>query len=95
LIAFEDIPFIDLEHDTEGQVQQVDVEQDIVQTTMDGESKEYDLWRFLDTAAFPTEEGEDEFFGELDPYFDYVDEDADDDGVPDDVDTDFDLGPGV
>ena len=75
----------------EGEVEQIDLGGDLVQTTLDGQPKEYGLWDFLDTAVFPTEEGEEAFLGRLDTEFEWTDDDADDDGVPDDEDDDFDL----
>jgi len=100
ILAFTDTPFFDLEHGMDGQVQQVDVDEELVQTTVNGESKQYGLWDFLDSTVFPSEDGEGDFFGQLDQEFEYdetdVDEDdydADDDGIPDDIDDDFDLGP--
>jgi hypothetical protein len=58
---------------------------------LDGNPKQYGLWDFLDTAVFPTEDGEGDFFGQLDQEFEYEDDDADDDGLDDDIDDDFDL----
>lgn len=95
VFAFNNTPFVDLEHGVEGEIQHVDCEGELVQTILNGEPREYGLWDFLDTAVFPTEESEGEFFGQLDQEFDVEDEDddADDDGLIDEVDEDFDLGP--
>jgi hypothetical protein len=93
VIAFSDIPFYDLEHGMGGEVQQVNLDDDLVQTSLDGTPKEYGLWDFLDTVVFPDEGDEGEFFGVLDDEFEWSDDDADDDGVSDEEDEDFDLGP--
>lgn len=92
VLSFGKTPFWDLEHDRGGEIQQVDVDTELVDTTIDGAPRQYGLWDFLDTAVFPTEEGEDDFFGRLDTEFEYSDDDADDDGIVDDLDDDFDLG---
>jgi hypothetical protein len=96
-VAFaEEMPFWDLEHGIEGDVDHIDVEGDLVQTKVNGEPREYGLDTFLDSTVIITEDGEEHFFGELDRVFeigpdDEDDWDADDDGVPDTSDPGFDL----
>lgn len=92
----EEMPFWDLEHGFEGDVQHVDPELELIQTTVNGEPREYGLDSFLDSVVLIDEEDEDQFFGELDKAFEVdpdeeEDLDADDDGIPDSADPGFDL----
>lgn len=100
-VAFaEEMPFWDLEHGIEGDVDHIDVDGELVQTKVNGEPREYGLDSFLDSTIIITEDGEEHFFGELDRIFEIGpddeedDWDADDDGVPDTSDPGFDLTAG-
>ena len=92
----EEMPFWDLTHGMEGDVQLVNPELELVQALVDGTPREYGLDDFLDSTIIIDEGDESDFFNVLDEAFgvdpDEVDDwDADDDGVPDASDISFDL----
>jgi hypothetical protein len=65
----EEAPFWDLDTNEEGAVEAVLPEDDQVKTWVDGEERTYDLFDFLDSTAFMTEESEQELFELLDRFY--------------------------
>lgn len=68
--AMEGVPFWDLEHGAEGEVVQVNPEQESLQAMVEGQPKEYGVFSFLDETVFTSPEGETEFFDTLDQAWD-------------------------